>query len=146
MCCIAQTSSPSLGACTEENTHLHLSKTLKSTWISALQIALPVVTAAIWQGMKAQHPDSRELKKPFPERNLLPRSGLNRCQVSDQPGLPRRALLGDTGSMWVTRHAGSHRRSGLGPSVCQSLDSSWTASTECTEGTHTGFKKILPQK
>lgn len=60
-----------------------------------------------------------------------------------QPGLPRRALLGDRGSMWVTRHAGSHHLPGPRPSICQSLDSSWTTSTECTEGMLMGFKKSL---
>lgn len=50
-------------------------KTLKITGISALQIALPIVTAAIWQGMKVQHPDSLEIKKLFQERHHLPRRG-----------------------------------------------------------------------
>lgn len=113
---------------------------MKSTRIPALRLALAVVTAAIWQGIKVQHPDSLALKKPFPERNLLP-SVLSRCGVGDQKGWPRHASLGDTDSMRVTCAAGSCRCPGHRPSFCLSLDSPCAASTGCTGGTRRGFKK-----
>jgi len=86
-----------------------------------------------------QHPDSPVLKKPFPERNLLARSGLSRCGVGDQAVLPRHASLGDTDSMRITCPAGSCLRPGCCPSFCPSLGSPGAASTECTGETCRGF-------
>lgn len=119
--------------CTRRRTsYWHLAKTLKNTWIPALQIAVAVVSAAIWQGIEAQQPDSLYRKRPFPERNLLPRS---QHGVSDQAGLPRHAFLGDTDSMWVTCLTGLCHHLGCHPSFCPSPGSPRTASTECTGGT-----------
>lgn len=93
--------------------------------------------------IKVQRPHSLDLKKPFPERKLLPRRGLTWYGVGDQASLPRHALLGDTDSMWVTCLAGSRHRPGRCPSFCPSLDSPWEPAQSVQEGHAEVLKKPL---
>lgn len=57
--------------CVHRTIYHHLTTTFKSTWTPALQIALAVMAAEIWQGIKVQHSDSLDLKKHLSQKGTF---------------------------------------------------------------------------